>query len=68
LSTRRRTDGPYPIIAREGWPFLVVAVLASAIVTWFWGWWSAPLWLATLFILQFFRDPPRAVPEDPAAA
>jgi phosphatidylserine decarboxylase len=26
-----------------------------------------PLWAATLFILQFFRDPPRAVPQDPAA-
>ena len=26
------------------------------------GWWSAPLWLITLFILQFFRDPPRPVP------
>ncbi len=26
-----------------------------------------PLWAATLFILQFFRDPPREVPQDPAA-
>jgi phosphatidylserine decarboxylase len=26
-----------------------------------------PLWLAALFVLQFFRDPPREVPADPAA-
>jgi phosphatidylserine decarboxylase len=39
----------------------------SALVTWFFGWWSIPFWLATVFILQFFRDPPREVPDDPAA-
>jgi len=53
---------PHPIIAREGWPFLAGAVAAAAIVTWFGGWWSAPLWLVALFVLQFFRDPPREVP------
>ncbi len=31
------------------------------------GWWSAPLWLIALFIIQFFRDPPREVPDDPRA-
>jgi len=55
---------PYPIIAREGWPFLAAATLAAAAATWFAGWWSAPLWLAVLFILQFFRDPARQVPGD----
>ena len=30
-------------------------------------WWSAPFWLASVFILQFFRDPPREVPDDPRA-
>lgn len=57
---------PHPIIAREGWPFLAVAILVSAGTGFFVGWaWSLPLWLATLFILQFFRDPPREVPGDP---
>ena len=36
-------------------------------MTFFAGWWSAPLWLLTLFILQFFRDPARQVPDDPRA-
>jgi phosphatidylserine decarboxylase len=53
---------PHPIIAREGWLFLAIAVFAAAAATWFCGWWSAPLWLAALFVLQFFRDPPREVP------
>jgi phosphatidylserine decarboxylase len=67
LSTRRRTDWPHPVIAREGWPFLGAALLVSVLVTWWAGWWSIPFWLATVFILQFFRDPPRAVPDDPRA-
>ena len=59
---------PHPIIAREGWPFLGIAVAASLAVAWLAGaWWSLPCWLAALFVLQFFRDPPREVPEDPRA-
>ncbi|HEX5478041.1 MAG TPA: phosphatidylserine decarboxylase [Burkholderiales bacterium] len=57
---------PHPIIAREGWPFLGIAILVSAGTGILAGWaWSLPLWLATLFILQFFRDPPREAPGDP---
>jgi phosphatidylserine decarboxylase len=59
---------PHPIIAREGWPFLGIAAAFSVAAVFLVGWgWSAPLWLASLFILQFFRDPPRQVPEDPRA-
>ena len=46
----------------------VAAVLvAAALVTAFFGWWSLPLWLALVFVVQFFRDPPREVPEDARA-
>jgi len=62
-----KTSYPHPIIAREGWPFLTVSVPVSLVTTYFFGWWSAPFWLATLFILQFFRDPARDVPDDPLA-
>lgn len=58
------TPYPHPIIAKEGWPFLAAAVLVSVGVYLGWGWWSVPFWLITLFILQFFRDPPRNVPTD----
>ena len=59
---------PHPIIAREGWPFLAIAVVVAAIVTWFACWWSLPFWLAALFVLQFFRDPARSVPAGPGLA
>jgi len=62
-----RASYPHPIIAREGWPFLAAAIAAAAVVTWLAGWWSAPFWLAALFVLQFFRDPAREVPGDAAA-
>ncbi len=59
---------PHPLIAREGWPFLAIATVVSLAVGTFAGWgWSVPLWIVTLFILQFFRDPPREVPADPLA-
>jgi len=59
---------PHPIVAREGWPFLAAAVAAALVVGYVAGAvWSLPLWLAAAFVLQFFRDPPRAVPEDARA-
>jgi phosphatidylserine decarboxylase len=42
-----------------------VAVAVALAVGWFGGWWwSVPFWLAVAFVVQFFRDPPRAVPGD----
>ena len=58
---------PHPIIAREGWPFLAIAVVVAVLVTLFAGWWSLPFWLAALFVLQFFRDPARPIPQEPHA-
>jgi phosphatidylserine decarboxylase len=58
---------PHPIIAREGWPFLVIAV-ALALAASFWCVsWSIPLWIIALFVLQFFRDPAREIPQDKGA-
>ena len=52
----------YPIIAKEGWPFLIASVAISALVFNICKLWSLPLWLVSLFILQFFRDPKRNTP------
>ena len=59
---------PHPIIAREGWPYLLIG-LAVALALSVLGWWlpAALAWVAFLFVLQFFRDPPRTVPEQPNA-
>ena len=54
---------PHPIIAREGWPYLTASLVVSIVVAWFWGWWSVPFWIVYLFILQFFRDPAREIPQ-----
>jgi phosphatidylserine decarboxylase len=62
------TNYPHPIIAREGWPFLVVAIAVAAALS-LSPWWpvAAVAWLAVVFIAQFFRDPPRAIPPQPNA-
>lgn len=55
---------PHPLIAREGWPFLAISFVAAALVTTFAGIvWSLPLWIIFIFVLQFFRDPPREIPQ-----
>jgi phosphatidylserine decarboxylase len=59
-----KNDYPHPIIAREGWLFLAIAFAVAAILSGTGPWWAAALgWAAFLFVLQFFRDPARPVPE-----
>jgi len=54
---------PHPIIAKEGWLYLVVIGVLAFIVHRIGGlFWSWPLWLFFVFTLQFFRDPQRIVP------
>jgi phosphatidylserine decarboxylase len=55
---------PHPIIAREGWPFLAIAAVVAIVLTGLGFLLLAFLaWLAFAFILQFFRDPARAIPQ-----
>ncbi|MBX9917103.1 MAG: phosphatidylserine decarboxylase [Nitrosomonas sp.] len=59
---------PHPIIAREGWLHIVIAFAVAVGATELLGWlWALPFWTIALFVLQFFRDPPREVPKDPNA-
>jgi phosphatidylserine decarboxylase len=58
---------PHPIIAREGWPFLALALGAASVATALFGGWSWPFWIVAIFVLQFFRDPPRMIPQQPNA-
>jgi phosphatidylserine decarboxylase len=53
---------PHPLLAREGWPYIGASLAAAVLATVFAGVWSLPLWLVAVFVIQFFRDPPRAVP------
>lgn len=59
---------PHPLIAREGWFYLAASVVLAAAVNLYVGFaWALPLWIVALFVLQFFRDPPRELPADPSA-
>ena len=54
----------YPIIAKEGW-FILGISISTSLATSFWCLKaSIPLWIISLFILQFFRDPIRSIPQD----
>jgi phosphatidylserine decarboxylase len=57
----------HPIIAREGWPYLIGSTLVAIAASWVLGGWALVFWLWTLFVLQFFRDPARVPPADPDA-
>ncbi|HWH38570.1 MAG TPA: phosphatidylserine decarboxylase [Usitatibacter sp.] len=54
---------PHPIIAREGWLYTSLAVVVAVLVTVFFGAWSIPFWIVAVFVLQFFRDPAREIPQ-----
>lgn len=55
---------PHPILAKEGWPFIGLSVVIALAVALFAGVaWSIPLWLIAAFVIQFFRDPARPVPQ-----
>jgi phosphatidylserine decarboxylase len=56
---------PHPIVAREGWRILAASAAAALALAWLAGWgWSVPLWVWTVFVLQFFRDPARSIAGD----
>ena len=52
---------PHPLIAREGWPFLAIAIVVALASTFWLGWGSLPFWVVAVFVLQFFRDPARVI-------
>jgi phosphatidylserine decarboxylase len=59
---------PHPIIAREGWPFIAIAAIVAVLVQAMGGFGFAWLfWLIVIFVVQFFRDPPRPIPTQPNA-
>jgi len=59
---------PHPILAREGWPFIAIALALALLVNGAAGLgWALPFWILFLFVVQFFRDPPRTIPQTPKA-
>ncbi len=61
------TQDAHPILAREGWPFIAIALIVALAASVWWGWASLPLWAVFVFVVQFFRDPRRTPPQVPRA-
>jgi phosphatidylserine decarboxylase len=57
----------YPLIAREGWERLAIALVVCLFASFTIGGWSIIFWIGFAFMLQFFRDPPRRIPDDACA-
>ena len=56
----------HPIVAREGWERIVLAFVLAGAVHFLGGMWiAAVFWIVALLVLQFFRDPPRSIPDLP---
>lgn len=51
----------YPIIAKEGCLLIIISFFISAYVSYVNVIASIPFWIISIFIIQFFRDPPRKI-------
>lgn len=54
---------PHPFLAKEGWPFILCALCLALIMSFVLPLWSLPLWVIAGFVIQFFRDPARDIPQ-----
>jgi phosphatidylserine decarboxylase len=55
----------YPLIAREGWIWISLAIFVAGITYINVGLFSIPLWVFTIFLIYLFRDPHRKIPAVP---
>lgn len=54
------------LIAVEGRWHIGLSVAAALLIhSLFGGWWALPAWAFVVFVVQFFRDPPRQIPAEP---
>ncbi len=54
----------FPFFAREGRVHIITSIVLALVVHVFVGFYPAiPFWLLAIFVLQFFRDPPRTIPQ-----
>ncbi|MDO5667170.1 MAG: phosphatidylserine decarboxylase [Alcaligenaceae bacterium] len=51
-----------PILAKEGWPFIALAVVLAIVTSLINSWLGLLFILVAIFVIQFFRDPSRQAP------
>jgi len=58
----------HPKLAREGWFYICLTLVAAILTTLVFSWPIAAIfWVIAVFVLQFFRDPYRAIPQQQGA-
>ena len=63
-----QSNYPHPILAKEGWPFIGIAVFLALFIHFLGGFgWALPFYIIAIFVVQFFRDPARDIPSAPNA-
>ena len=61
-----KTNSSYPILAKEGWGIIGAAIFVTLLVWWLIGGFiSFIFWVLLIFVIQFFRDPPREISQTP---
>ena len=55
-----------PILAKEGWPFIALAVVVAMVAGAISLWLGLVFWLVAIFVIQFFRDTTRQAPKSEA--
>ncbi len=59
---------PHPKFAKEGWLYIGISVVVALVVLGLTNIIAAfPFILIAVFVVQFFRDPPRTIPDEPNA-
>ena len=58
----------FTIIAKEGWPPIIICIVFALILQYVFGWlFASVIWLLVVVLMFLFRDPPRKVPPSPLA-
>jgi len=60
-----KTIDSHPILAREGWFYIALTLFSAILTTIVFPFFVAIFfWIIAVFVLQFFRDPHRAIPQE----
>ena len=60
-----KTIDSHPILAKEGWFYIALTVFAAVLTTIVFPIYVAFIfWIIAAFVIQFFRDPVRPIPQD----
>lgn len=55
---------PHPILAKEGWFYIALSCIIAVILLMVSFWVAVPFILIAIFVIQFFRDPAREIPDE----